>query len=160
MHEPVREHLEDYLEGKLRPEAAAAIQSHLASCQPCTEVVAHLRFQSTLIRNLRVPAEVEPPPGFYARVMQRIDAQGRPSFWSLLLDPVFGRRLVYGTASLVVLMTAYLFATAPVQQEMVQTPAHFLASPSPAQPALPGPLGSNPQQERDSILVTLTTFSE
>jgi len=156
MHRSVEDHIEEFLEGRLVGLARESFESHVAVCRQCHDLATQMQSHSALLQCLSTPAELEPPPGFYARVMRRVEAEARPSFWSLLLDPIFGSRLVYASASLVILMGVFLLATEPVHHELASTPVLALAQPGPEQPASP----ENVQQGRDSLLVTLATFGE
>ena len=79
MHEQIRNDLEDYLSGRLKPGRVAEFRQHTAECRGCREQVAGFEAQSTLFRSLRSgQEEVAPEPGFYARVLDRIEAQGYP----------------------------------------------------------------------------------
>jgi anti-sigma factor RsiW len=122
MHDLVRNQLEELLAGQLAGPARQEIEAHLAACAGCRETVQKMRSHSRLVASLRAPASMEPAAGFYARVLQSIEDQGRPSFWHLLLDPVFGRRLMYATAALVLMMGTILFVTAPEHPELALTP--------------------------------------
>ena len=154
MHKPVLIHLESYLQGVRNME----LESHIAACSGCREQVALMRENAGLFLTLSASEVPEVRPGFYGRVIARIESQGKPGFWSLLLDPTFGRRLVYSSLSLVILMSVYLLAT--------ETPTNSFASYSPemilSQPKSDSgqPIGTNPQRDRDTVLVNLTTFSE
>ena len=55
--------------------------------------------------------------GFYARVMDRVEQQGRSSIWSVLLQPNFGRRLAMASAALVMLLGGLLAIAAPATYE-------------------------------------------
>ena len=151
MHQPIKDRLEECLEGVSDPE----IESHLAACATCRETVGQMRAQAALFHSLKAPA-VDPSPGFYARVLSRIEAQQPSSLWDMLLDPVFGRRLVYVSLTLVLAMSAYLFVSQPVR-EMAASPEAIIATSRDENPAA---MGIDPQRDRDSILVTLTTFEE
>jgi anti-sigma factor RsiW len=83
MHEPVKEGLEDFLRENGSPEFAA----HLEACRECRDEVERMRELALALRVLRAEQEMDPPPGFYARVTVRIEALSRPSFWSVLLEP-------------------------------------------------------------------------
>ena len=111
-----------------------------------------------MLRSLSAPEALELRPGFYGRVIARIETQAKPGFWSLLLDPSFGRRLVYGSLSLVILMSVYLVATEPATRTVASSSPEMILS----QPILDNrqPIGSNPQLDRDTVLVNLATFSE
>ena len=67
MHEPIWEGMEGYLAGK--PDAS--FSRHLESCADCRDVVAAMEGQALVIRSLKAPTDLEPAPGFYARVMDR-----------------------------------------------------------------------------------------
>lgn len=102
MHQPTVEGLEDYLAGKPQSARLVRFHNHLAGCQGCRDLVSALAEQSALLRELRAPESMDPTPGFYARVMDRIDAQSSLSLWSVFLEPVFGRRFLYAALSLLV----------------------------------------------------------
>lgn len=57
--------LSDLLDGRLRPEALAAVQAHLASCPPCRAELADAECSRRALRSL---APVEPPPGLLERI--------------------------------------------------------------------------------------------
>ena len=158
MHRPVIDNLEACHQG--RPCAEA--DSHVAACPSCRQTLDAMKRQSAMLRTLRVPAQAheaaEPAPGFYARVMQRVEDQRKPSFWNLLLDPLFGRRLMYGSLAAVVLMGAYLAAIEPVQQQMAMgSPEAILSQPHKHEDHA---VGANQQRDRDVVLVNLATYSE
>jgi anti-sigma factor RsiW len=101
MHDVIRNGLEGYLSRHLAPEHLAAFRAHLAECAGCRERVAAFEQQSALIQTLRVSEEdVAPAPGFYARVMERIDSQRPISLWSVFLQPLFARRVLYASLAL------------------------------------------------------------
>lgn len=101
MHDVIRNGLESYLSRHLAPERLAAFRGHLAECAPCREVVTAFEQQSALIRSLRVPEEeAAPAAGFYARLMERIDSQRPISLWSVFLQPLFARRVMYASLAL------------------------------------------------------------
>lgn len=157
MHQPIQEGLEDYLSGRTETLQYRELEAHLAGCPTCREELAPLREHSLLLRALRAPDEVEPRPGFYARVIDRIEAQTRPSFWSEFLEPVFARRLMVSSALLLVLLGGYLFSTgAPGVDSVASAPEAIFADRSEQHPTF----GINPEEDREKILVTLTTYSE
>jgi hypothetical protein len=55
--------------------------------------------------------EVEPRPGFYARVMERIEAQTPGSVYELFFDSVFGRRLAMASLALALLLGVYVISS-------------------------------------------------
>lgn len=72
-----------------------------------------------LLQALRCPEDVTPRAGFYARVMDRIEQQQENSIWSVFLEPVFSKRLVFASAMLMVLMGLFLATSAPDQEEIL-----------------------------------------
>ena len=110
MHRLIEEHLEEALSGSGLPENHAAGQ-HLKECTECRVEVNAMREHSLLLRDWAAPAEMDPHPGFYARVMERIEAQRPVSIWSLFTDSVWGRRLATASLSVVLLMGGYLITT-------------------------------------------------
>lgn len=150
MHEPIKEGLEDFLRGS----ADAGFLAHLDACLQCRREVDRLSEQAAMVRLLRVEENLSPAPGFYGRVMARVEAQSRSSFWSLLLDPAFGRKLMYVSASLVVLLGTYLLATEAGNRAVASSPAEqYLTEQEPA-------VGGNPQKDRDVVLVRLATYND
>lgn len=161
MHDIVSNQLEDLLSGGLSGQARESVEAHLSACFDCRTAVQEMRRHGRLLSSLRTPGLMDPAPGFYARVMQRVEEQYRPGFWNLLLDPVFGRRLVYATLSLTLLLGAFLLVTQSDEQQIAQTPVEVLAvserqAPAPAVQQW----GSDVQQERQTFLVTLASASD
>lgn len=150
MHEPIKEGLEDFL----RENGSPGFVAHLEACRECRGEVERMREQAAALRILRAEEELSPSPGFYARVMVRVEAQSRSSFWGVFLDPAFGRRLMYASLTLVVLLGTYLISTEPDTPLSASTPAaQYLAEEHPT-------VGANPQQDRDVVLVRLATYDE
>jgi anti-sigma factor RsiW len=156
MHEPVRSQLEEILQGRLRAGQNEAVGLHLAQCAACAEELRGMRLSAGLIRTLRVAETPEPAAGFYARVLHRVEMQGKPSFWNLLLDPVFGRRLVYATGSMLLLMASFLLATSGGKPELAQTPVEMIAQPASAAAGF----SEDVRHEREYFLTTMASFSE
>jgi len=150
MHEPVKEGLEDFL----RENGSLEFAAHLETCRECRGEVERMREQALVLRVLRAEEELDPSPGFYARVTARIEAQSRPSFWNVFLEPAFGRRLMYASLTLVVLLGTYLISSESSEPLAVATTAEqYLVEENPA-------VGANPQQDRDAVLVGLATYNE
>lgn len=150
MHQPVRDGIEAYLAGK--PDAG--LLSHLEACLECREMVTQLVSQSQLIRSLRCPDPLDPPPGFYARVMDRIDAEGGSSIWSVFLEPFFARRLMYASAVLTLLLGLFLFTSPKEDFSAHSMPEQFLVEEAPAAQLV------DSEQDRNTVLVQLTTYQE
>jgi anti-sigma factor RsiW len=160
MHEPVRSQLEDILQGRLHPSRKAAVSAHLKECPGCAAELGQMGLQADLLRALKAPEVPEMSACFYARVLQRVESQGRPSFWTLLLDPVFGRRLMYATGSMFLLMASFLLASSGNEPELSQTPVEVMARPSANANAVRTAFGEDVQRDRDHFLATMASFAE
>ncbi len=156
MHQPIQEGLEEFLAGSTRGPRYREIEAHLAACAECRDEVRQLMEQSLLLRALRPPEEVEPSPGFYARVIDRIEAQSRPSFWAEFLEPAFVRRLAYSSVVLLILLGGYMMSTDPAAEiARPSVPEAILASDG-IQPEF----GADQERDREVVLVNLTSYSE
>jgi anti-sigma factor RsiW len=160
MHEPVRSQLENILQGRMDAGQKNAVETHLAECAKCAAELREMRLYSGAMRALRVVDVPEPVAGFYARVLQRVETQARPSFWTLLLDPVFGRRLVYATGAMFLLMASFLLATTGGQPELARTPVEMMAQPPMAPPAMQADFGDDVLRDRERFLTTMASFSD
>ncbi len=157
MHEPVKAHVEEYLTGS--DSLPRQFTAHLDVCLACQQELAELKMQSAWLQLLRMPAEAEPHPGFYARVIERIDSQRQSSIWSLFLEPAFGRRLAMASAVLAVLMGLYLVSSEPSGPYVAhEQPSHTVILPGEDEVA--PVLGAGPEQDRGAILVNLATYQE
>lgn len=150
MHAPLRDGLEEYLAGK--PDAG--LVKHLSECAECREMVTLFEDQAKVIRVLKSPESFEPPPGFYGRVMNRIEEQKSTSIWSVFLEPLFARRLMYATAALTLTLGVFLF-TSPKDEGtmMASTPEQILAE----EPA-PMPQLVDAESDRNTVFVQFATF--
>ena len=156
MHQPIRDNLEDYLEGSTQ-QVPQTFHAHLVACEECASELRLLETQANMLRSLRSNADVEPAPGFYARVMGRIEEQGRGSVWSVFLQPSFGRRLAIASATLVVLLATYLVTTEPGDQTVAVVPPAVVTEPRSVDTGVDS---LRQQQRRDAVLVDLASFHE
>lgn len=154
MHEPIRARLEEYLDN---PTATGrAFQEHISECRDCEKELRRLREQSALVRSLRA-GDTVPEAGFYARVIARIDAEAKPSVWSLLHDAAFGWRVAVASAAMALLLAGYMASTGPVARPgvdavMSRAPRNILA--------LDFASSAQMDQARNSVLATLASFPE
>jgi len=116
MHREIRNHIEDVLTGA----DSAAGQQHLAECEDCRAKVRGMREHASLLRELRPPeVDMEPRAGFYARVMERIEAEGPLSIWSLFIESAFGRRIAVASMALALLLGVYLVSAERSMEEPI-----------------------------------------
>ena len=157
MHQPIRENLEEFLTGATR-QIPREFQAHLEACEECAVELRLLQAQSEMLRSLQCDAGIEPRAGFYARVMERIEARGPASIWTLLLEPSFGRRLALASATLVVLLGTYLVTTESGDNGMAANPATIAYDSS--TPLVAGSDTLQQQRQRDAVLVNLASYHE
>ncbi len=158
MHLLVRENLEDYLSGRSGPERRKNLEAHLAECAACRQEFTAMAGSAELLRQLRPPedADAEMAPGFYARVMERIASERASSFWSLVVEPSFGRRVVFACLMLLALLGAYVAASGPGDYPGQHRPEAMLAVRQPAPlPSKAPRLGPDLTRNRDAVLATL-----
>jgi hypothetical protein len=150
MHRVIQDHLEEVLAGSTSSQAAA----HLAGCGECRDEVSAMRRQASTLHALRAPeAEtLAPRPGFYARVMERIEAQRPISIWQLFFDSAFGRRIAIASMAMALLFSVYLVSSERSEQPVIigltelDHPGMTLAQAGPP--------------DKDTVLINLVTYRE
>jgi anti-sigma factor RsiW len=154
MHHPIRKNLEKYLKGSIS-EIPAEFHRHLGECEDCAGELRRLEGQSQALRSLGDTRDAEPRAGFYARVMERIEAQQPFSIWSVFLDRKFGFRLAVASGMLAALLGAYLVTSEPGGPE---TGVATTVAMSGAASGTPSDTGE--QQQRDAVLVDLASYRQ
>ena len=169
MHRVIQDHLEEVLAGLpgAAPDHPAA--KHLALCEECRSEIGTMRDQAIVLRHLR-GGDVEPRPGFYARVMDRIESQGPVSVWGLFFESAFGQRIAFASLALVLLLGVALISTERMEDQIVagsRDPVFILTSdPPPSQPPVADFAYSQPARllssslDQDAVLVNLVTYRE
>jgi len=158
MHQPIKDSLEEYLSGMVDTATEKAIEEHLASCEHCRQAVAAMRGQSKLLKVLCAGEEADAAPGFYARVMDRIEAGRIPSIWELLLEPVFCRRLSYAALSMILILGTLIVAggaSDTARPAGYSAPETIMA----AEPVSPY-IGDDIEHDREVVLVNLATYRD
>jgi len=109
MHAVVMESLEEYLSGLLEPAVRRRIETHLNECASCRAGMDGMAGVSRLFGALR-SQECDPAPGFYARVVERIETTSpAPSFAGLFaFDLVFARRLAFSCMLTLAVLGSFL----------------------------------------------------
>lgn len=108
MHGSIRGRLEDLLRAESSAGSHEGLSEHLASCVECSAELAAMKTQAAMLKKLRAPEELEPAPGFYARVLQRIEERGDRSIWSVFIESPFGRRLAYASLTVALVLGSYV----------------------------------------------------
>ena len=153
MHEPLLDGLEDYLDGK---GPTAKVERHLAECASCREELAAMQTHSAMFRALRVPP-TDLAPGFYARVLNRIESEGKPSLWALFGDSLFAKRLAYASVTALVLLGTVFVSTEDSSQEplFASAPEVIMAEEQDAPVTT-----TDRDRDRDVVLVHLATYQD
>jgi hypothetical protein len=151
MHRLIQDHLEEVL-AESNPNGSGPAAPHLAECAECRDEVSALRHHAAMLRLLRAPVSANddtlaPRPGFYARVMERIEAQRPIDIWQLFSDSAFGRRLAVASVALVLVFSLYLVSSERFAPVMVTVEDQ----PSLSHAGLP---------DKDTVLVDLVTYRE
>jgi anti-sigma factor RsiW len=153
MHEPLKGRIEDYLHGGSH---LPDVEQHLANCESCSAEAAAMKQQAELFRSLKATKEVELDAAFYARVMNRIETQAKPSIWNIFGESLFAKRLAYASMTFVVLLGTYFVTSNTDEPQVANSSPEMLMSNDPH----PTEVGADPQKDREAILVNLATFEE
>jgi len=155
MHEPVKGHLEEYLDGE---GPFPDVEAHLRSCEACRKELDGMLALQRSLRILRPEQPVDAPRNFYSGVMNRIETQTRPSPWALFADSLFARRLGYASAAFLVLLGTFLVssATDPAQSVAASAPTAILAGDN---DDTPPPIEVQPEG-RGVVLVNLASYQQ
>ena len=161
MHREIRDHIENVLAGS-EPE-------HLAGCEECRSEVQGMQEHTALLRELRAPDSfvAEPRAGFYARVMERIEAEGPVSIWNLFIESAFGRRIAVASMALAILLGVYLVTSersagdpmVAVQQVQLQ-PLVVVGEDGPARIITQMDQSPAGQSSEDAVLADLVSYQE
>jgi hypothetical protein len=149
MHRQVRSKLEDILAG-----TGATDASHITECAECRDEVAAMRGQQRLLRSLRPADDAEPRAGFYARVIERIEAQGAASIWSLFFDSRVGRGLAMASMVLALSLGVYLVSSEHYAEPQASKVLSFPEAGRDSGDMLTG------HPDRDAVLFNLVTYRE
>jgi hypothetical protein len=172
MHRVIRDHLEQVLADSHAPSGAGDTQVgtqvtqdyqlHLEQCDGCRGEIEAMRSHAMALRQLR--SDAEPRPGFYARVMERIEAQRPGSIWNVFSESPFGRNLAVASMALAVLLGVFLLTSEQFTDQNANQPVQMISATLPGedQPAsnVRFVSGSSAVPDRDAVLVNLVTYRE
>lgn len=145
MHRRMRDDLEKLL-------ADGSSSRHSEECRECREDLAAMREQSAWLRGLRADADIAAPrAGFYARVMERIEAQS-PSIWNLFFESPLGRTLAMASMAVALCLGVYLVSSESSERTLAPAPEMRMD----VRPA--AMLAGVPDQ--NAVLVNLITYRE
>lgn len=157
MDERIRRRLEDYLSGSLPPGADPSFDRALEARPEARQELQLFAEQAEAIRrSFCAPVGIGPAPGFYARVMARVEEESRASIWSLF-SGTFGQRLVFATSVLVVLLGVAFLGTesAEAMPDVAEAPVQLLVDPDPDTH-----LVGIEDEDRGRVFVTLASYGD
>lgn len=108
MHRSIRDRLEDLLAARGVAAKDGRLNEHLSSCPECSSEFSYMQAQAKLLTSLRSPEELDPAPGFYARVVQLIEERAKESMWGAFIYSPFAKRLIYASLSIAVMLGTYV----------------------------------------------------
>lgn len=153
MHGSIRDRLEDLLAARgAAIEGHEGLAKHLSSCSQCLSELESMKAQSEFMRSLRALEEVEPSPGFYARVMQRIEERAKDSIWAVFIYSPSAKRLAYASLTIAIMLGTYVIA-----QE--SRDGHLWSAPVMAQQFHRNlPVEGSQAQQRDAVLANFASY--
>ena len=153
MHAAELDRLEEYLSGSLEPAALDKIEAHLKTCEACRQELESMQGLSRCLAALRPEESLEPAPGFYARVMQRVGRQSAALTFSGLFNWqfAFGRRVAFAALVTFAILGSYLIMHENAYPFGLSPEAVMAQQESPAFESGPGP---------DNMLVSLTAYEQ
>ena len=155
MHGFVRDRVEDLLAAKPSAGACEVEKGHLNECPECAAEFNELRAQSDMLRSLRPPEELEPSPGFYARVLQRIEERAKKSIWWVFVYSPVGKRLAYVSLATAIVLGSYVIAQETRDGGFNSTPRVV----SEAATHYDVPVIGNADQQRQAVLENFASHS-
>jgi predicted anti-sigma-YlaC factor YlaD len=153
MHRVIQDRLEEVL-AEPNP-ASPELAAHLSECEDCREEVSVMRRHASMLRALRAPETTpEVRPGFYARVMERIEAQRPINIWELFFESTFGRRIAMASMALAFLFSVYLVSSERYAEQPITV---GVSASYPAEEQMVSAAGL---PDKDTVLVNLVTYRE
>ena len=154
MDQFLKDNLETYLSGELHERQKAEWDAYLAAHPAAAQQVALHEETASMLRELRPPEDNgSGAPGFYDRLMDRIEEQRRIPFWSVFLQPPFGRRLAFASLMWLALLGSYFVTfTDPADSQRYVAEAFLVEKPS---SVFEVRLGADLNANRSSMLATL-----
>jgi hypothetical protein len=153
MHGSIRDQLENLLAAGEPATGQTEVGTHLANCPECSSELKVMQDQSSFLRSLRAAGEeLEPLPGFYARVLQKIEDRAKASIWAGFLYSPFRTRFAYVSLSLALLLGMYIFV-----EEKADLDPHEQAVIAQQSNSTESVFGDQSQQ-RDAVLVNLASY--
>ncbi len=157
MDELIKENLEDHLSGVLTGQRKKEFEDYLAQHPKEAEKLVRMEECSTLFAVLR-PNEEEKAlaqlaPGFYGRVMRKVEQEQKEPFWMVFLEPFLLRRLAFASLMWLALLGSYIVVAQGPDTRDPQVMARILTHPP--SPEYQVRLGGDLDKNRNSMLNVL-----
>lgn len=149
MHGSIRGRLEDLLRAEGSAAKDPGVVNHLSYCVECSSELAAMKQQAEALHDLRAPGDIEPAPGFYARVLQRIEERAKESIWAGFIYSPFATRLTFASLALALLLGSFVISQETRDGHL--TREHVVAQQWHSDQPVIGSL----QQQRDAVLVNI-----
>lgn len=153
MKKPIMNELERYLSGQLSGEALQKFEAELERSPQERADVGGFREHAEWMKTLRPDREMDPAPGFYARVLERIESQAANSFWAIFFEPWFARKLAYASLALLVLLSSAAISASMSRAMHEAVPFEFITG-----SVLPPAPGEDREYDRRVVFESLSTF--
>jgi hypothetical protein len=154
MKKPIVNELEQYLAGQLSGEALQSFEDGLDQEPGARRMIEDFQEHSDMLRTLRPDREMNPAPGFYARVLDRIEAQAAQSFWAIFFEPWFARKLAYVSLALLLVLSSATMSTVTSRAMHEAVPFEFVAD-----SLLPPAPGEDREYDRQVVFSNLSAFT-
>lgn len=156
----LQERLEVYLAGRLSEQDLAEFERRLAADSAADEEMTAFRATADLFAEFKVDTseDMEPAPGFYYRVMERVEAEQGESVWSLFLQPFVVRRFAFAALMWLLMLGSVAVLHDDTTSQSVQLADSILKQQPPEQIYVR--LGPDLQQNRDSMLAVLIASAD
>ena len=153
MQQPIRGKLEDYLSG-MDEDDRREFEALLADDDEARRQVEQMQRHSELLHSLRPSDEMDPAPGFYARVVDVIESERPVSVWDVFLEPMFAKRVAYASMALLLVLGFLTVTAADTGLDVSPSSPEVILSEAPVSPDL----GVDQRRDRNVVLVNLATY--
>ena len=122
-----KEQLSAYLDGIMTAEEKRLIEEHLSTCEHCKTTLSELKKTQEALRNLE---EVEPPPWFTQKIMNRVREEAEPKKGLLqrLFYPLHIKIPVEALATcLVVVLALFVYKNTEPEMKVIHGPEEIVA---------------------------------
>lgn len=153
-----KEQLSTYLDGIITAEEKKLIEEHLSMCEHCSLALSELKKTQEALRNLE---EVEPPPWFTQKIMNRVreEAEPRKGLLQRLFYPLHIKIPVEALATcLVVVLALFVYKNTEPEMKVLHGPEKIVAVSPQNQPqkqydkALSAPAAKEKERKSDGML--------